>query len=403
MSTKEIQKVKDKNIISQTFKKQKIYINFHCFKISLNILYTLVYIIAAIFLNLINRIIFYTYHFNKYNFTFMLFQQIFCIIFFYIVSHKSNIFKTKAGVISFQDFTALKYYYISFSFLFILNTLLIFIGTQMIVNASMFQTLRKLSLVIIYFIDLFFGKSKITVFTTICVFIVTFGSILSGIDNFSKDYIGIALTMVSNCVNVAYNKFTELFKKKANVSNLKLLIYSNYLSGPILILLIFITREYKDLFKYFVEKKYDEELKNDSSLLGFIIINLITCFLVILLNSTFFMSNENNNSMFTNVMANTKDIFLCILSYLLLDGNKLTINIILGLIISTIGAVMFSFKSIYDNISTTRKKRKAKKSKNDTNMNNSTLQIIEVKNDLSFSLNQSLYNNYKLKVSEKKL
>ena len=138
-------------------------------------------------------------------------------------------------------------------------------------------------------------------------------------------------------------------------------------------------------------------------MLGFIIINLITCFLVILLNSTFFMSNENNNSMFTNVMANTKDIFLCILSYLLLDGNKLTINIILGLIISTIGAVMFSFKSIYDNISTTRKKRKAKKSKNDTNMNNSTLQIIEVKNDLSFSLNQSLYNNYKLKVSEKKL
>ena len=74
----------------------------------------------------------------------------------------------------------------------------------MIVNASMFQTLRKLVLVKVYFVDLFFGYKKITCFTSICVFMVTIGSILSGVDTFSRDYWGIALTMVSNIINVAY-------------------------------------------------------------------------------------------------------------------------------------------------------------------------------------------------------
>ena len=159
MSTKEIKTINDGKIITDTFRKRKIYINFHCFKISLNITYTIIYIIAAIFLNLINRIIFYKYHFNKYNFPYMLLQKIFSIFFFYIVSH-SKTFKSKTGIISFQDFMTLKYNYLFFSILLIINGLLIFIGTQMIVNASMFQTLRKLSLVIIYFVDFFLVKIK---------------------------------------------------------------------------------------------------------------------------------------------------------------------------------------------------------------------------------------------------
>ena len=40
----------------------------------------------------------------------------------------------------------------------------------------MFQTLRKLVLVIVYFIDLFFGYKKIACFTTIYVFMLNDGS-----------------------------------------------------------------------------------------------------------------------------------------------------------------------------------------------------------------------------------
>ena len=60
----------------------KTYINFYFCKLSLNILYTITYVTAAVFLNIVNRLVFYKYQFNKYNYTFMLLQQIFCIAFF---------------------------------------------------------------------------------------------------------------------------------------------------------------------------------------------------------------------------------------------------------------------------------------------------------------------------------
>ena len=357
MSTMNEEKIDDKKLPSQQTEEPKIFINFYCCKLSLNIIYTISYVTVAALLNIVNRLVFYKYRFNKYDFTFMLLQQISCIIFFYIVSHKSKVFKRKAGEISFKDFLILKHYYISFAILFMVNTIIIFIGTQMIVNASMFQTLRKLVLVKLYFVDLFYGYKKITCFTTICVFMVTFGSILSGVDTFSRDYLGIALTMVSNCVNVAYNKFTESFKRKTKVSNLKLLVYNSYLSGPTLFILIFATGEFKRLTQFFTEKKYLGE-NNEGSFLGFVITTSISCFLVIILNTSFFMSNESNSSIFTVLLANTKDLLTCILSRFILAGNKFTFNIVSGLIISTIGAVMFSLKSIYDNLITGNRDKK---------------------------------------------
>ena len=354
--------------ISDPDEEPKTYVNFYCCKLSLNIIYTICYVTAAVALNIVNRIVFYTYNFNQYNFTFMLLQQIFCIVFFYIVSKNSKTFIQQAGKITWEDFVSLKWYYISFSTVFMVNTIVIFYGTQMIVNASMFQTLRKLVLVKVYFIDLCFGYKKITIFTSICVFMVTIGSILAGVDTFSRDYMGIALTMVSNFINVAYNKFTESFKRRTGVPNLKLLVYNSYIAGPVLFALIFLTGEYKRLIEFFVEEKYFNEDKTEGSLMGFICTTFISCTLVIVLNSSFFMSNEKNSSLFTILLANTKDLFTCILARFVLAGNQFTVNVVLGLTISTVGAVMFSSKSMCDNMITGFKdKDKIESSENETN------------------------------------
>ena len=343
--------------ISDPDEEPKTYINFYCCKLSLNIIYTICYVSAAVFLNIVNRIVFYTYNFNVYNFTFMFLQQLLCIIFFYFVSNHSEIFKSQAGEISFKDFLRLKYYYISFASLFMFNTIIIFVGTTMIINATMFQTLRKLVLVKVYFIDLCCGYKKITTFTSICVFMVTIGGILSGIDTFSRDYIGIGITLISNFSCVAYNKYTEVFKRKTGVPNLKLLVYNSYISGPCLFVLIFLTGEYKRLYLYFIEQRYLTGVnQEEGSLFGFIFFVAFSCSLVIILNSSFFMSNEKNSSMFTILLANTKDLFTSILSYFFLAGNKYTVNIVLGLLISTTGAVMFSSKSICDNMITGEQK-----------------------------------------------
>ena len=367
MSNAKIEKIKPKKISQDTAEEPKIYINFYCCHLSLNIIYTISYVTAAVLLNIVNRLVFYRYHFNQYNFTFMFLQQLFCIVFFYIVSHKSKTFIEQAGRITWNDFLVLKGYYISFSILFMVNTIVIFYGTQMIINASMFQTLRKLVLVKVYIIDLLFGYKKITLFTSICVFMVTIGSVISGVDTFSRDYIGIALTMVSNFINVAYNKFTESFKRRTGVPNLKLLVYNSYIAGPILFVLIFVTGEYKRLIDYFVEEKYFNKDKTEGSFYGFIIITFISCALVIILNSSFFMSNEKNNSMFTILLANTKDLFTCILARFILAGNIYTVNVVLGLTISTIGAVMFSTKSIFDNMKIGFSKNQIQNKENENN------------------------------------
>ena len=327
----------------------KEYINLFCCHLSLNIIYTLLYVSSAVFLNVINRVIFYTYHFNQYNFTFMLMQQLFCIVFFLILSFKSQTFKAKAGEISFSDFLTLKYYYFSFGVVFILNALVTIIGTQMIINAAMFQTLRKLVLVKVYIFDLFFGYKKISTFTSICVILVTIGGLLSGIDTFSRDYLGIAVTMIGNIITVAYNKFTESFRRKTGVPNLKLLVYNCYMAGPVLFILIFISGEYQRLVLYFQEGGYSSG-ENEGSFLGFFCSMFFSCSLVIVLNCGFFMSNEKNSSLFTILLANTKDVVTSFLSYFILKGNKFTVNIFLGMVISTTGAFMFSSKSICDNM-----------------------------------------------------
>ena len=356
---RESQEIKRKVKITSTDpdEEPKTYVNFYCCKLSLNIIFTLTYVTCAVLLNILNRVVFYTYHFNKYNFSYTLLQQLFCIVFFFIVSHKSETFKSQAGEISFKDFLRLKYYYISFASLFMFNTIIIFVGTTMIINATMFQTLRKLVLVKVYFIDLCCGYKKITTFTSICVFMVTIGGILSGIDTFSRDYIGIGITLISNFSCVAYNKYTEVFKRKTGVPNLKLLVYKSYISGPCLFVLIFLTGEYKRLYLYFIEQRYLTGVnQEEGSLFGFIFFVAFSCSLVIVLNSSFFMSNEKNSSMFTILLANTKDLFTSILSYFFLAGNKYTVNIVLGLLISTTGAVMFSSKSICDNMLTGEQK-----------------------------------------------
>ena len=380
MSNEDDQSKPRKVKISDPDEEPKTYINFYCCKLSLNIIYTICYVTAAVFLNIVNRIVFYTYNFNQYNFTFMLLQQLFCIVFFLILSHRSQTFKEKAGEISLSDFLTLKYYYFSFGIVFILNALVTIIGTQMIINAAMFQTLRKLVLVKVYIYDLFFGYKKISKFTSICVILVTVGGLLSGIDTFSRDYLGIAVTMVGNVITVAYNKFTESFRRKTGVPNLKLLVYNCYMAGPVLFILIFITGEYQRLIIYFQEEGYlSGELNNKGSFTGFMVSMFFSCSLVIVLNCGFFMSNEKNSSLFTILLANTKDVVTSILSYFFLAGNKFTVNIFLGLVISTTGAFMFSSKSIWDNmLKKGSNEIEGDKNKNENNESNENNQFKKV-------------------------
>ena len=134
---------------SELQQEKKRYINLYFFQISIGIIFAYLYIIISILMNVINRIIFHTYHF-KFNFTILFFQQLFALITFVLLSMYSKTYRDKVGEISFYDFQTLQKNYISFSMIFILNNLSGFIGSQLIVNTPMYLTLRKLVLVMIY-------------------------------------------------------------------------------------------------------------------------------------------------------------------------------------------------------------------------------------------------------------
>ena len=341
---------------------KKRYINFFFCQISIGIISTYLYIIMSICMNMINRILFHTYKF-RFNFTILFFQQFFCLVTFVILSYTSQTYRDKAGEISYVDYKSLRKNYISFAIVFILNNLVGFIGSQLIVNTPMFLTLRKLVLVMIYLNDIFIGKKKLSCFTSTCVLVVTFGTVLAGIEDFTADYVGYIIVIVYNALTVWYNKMTETFKRDTGVSNLKLLVYNSFLSCPILFILIFATGEHKKLNIYLTGEKIFE-----GSYIGAFVYLFFFCAFCVALILSFFISNEKNSSLFTAMLSNSKDVIITGLSYFWLKGTKFTFCIIGGLLISTVGAVLIAVKSMYDNLrkkkSQSVKKVKIKESEN---------------------------------------
>jgi drug/metabolite transporter (DMT)-like permease len=273
------------------------------------------------------------------------------MIFFTICSSKSEAFKKQTGEISFKDFYKFKYYYLSFCIIFICNMLSSFYGNQLVLNVSMYVTLRKLVLVMIFFLDFFCYKKPIKLLTIFCVFLITFGTVLISMDDFTYDYLGYFVVIINNTLTIIYVKFSENFKKKTKVTNLKLLVYNSYLSNPILIAAIFISGEYKYVSNYF------NDINENNFYYGFLFFLFTSCFFCVILNSSFLLSNEKNSSLFTQLLSNSKDILISILSYFVFKNNKLTLKIIIGLIISTIGALLFSMKSISENLIFNKKEK----------------------------------------------
>ena len=336
----EIEEVQDTALQQE----KRRYINFICCQISIGILSTYFYIGMSICMNLINRILFHTYKF-RFNFTILFCQQFFCLVTFVILSQTSQTYRDKAGEISYNDYKKLRKNYMLFAVVFILNNLIGFIGSQLIVNTPMFLTLRKLVLVMIYLNDVFIGKKKLSCFTSTCVLVVTFGTVMAGIEDFSADYIGYIIVIVYNALTVLYNKLTETFKRDTGVPNLKLLVYNSFLSCPILFTLIFATGEHKKLMNYL----YGEKIFEGSYIGAFVYLFFFCAFCVALVLS-FFISNEKNSSLFTAMLSNSKDVIITALSYFFLKGTKFTFFIIGGLLISTVGAVLIAVKSMYDNL-----------------------------------------------------
>ena len=321
---------------------KKKYLNLYYCKLSVGIIFTYIFIACSITINIVNRVIFLQYKF-KFNITLIFLQQFFCMIFFYIISKKSKVFHKQAGEVSFKDFYKLKYQYIAYTIFFIIKTITSFLGYQLVTNIPMYVNLRKFLTAMTFIYQYCFKKKKISNINILVVILLTIGAILAGIDDYSTDYKGYLAVFMKNTLNLVNLEVSENFRKKNGITNLKLLVYNSFLSTPFLFISLFATGEYARLINYFQENS-DYNFVN----LGFYL--FISCSVIMVTNSSFFISNEKNTSLFTQLLSDTKYIFITVISYSLLKTFTFTWKNITGLLISSLAAIIITISTLYDNI-----------------------------------------------------
>jgi drug/metabolite transporter (DMT)-like permease len=343
------QKEKSDTTISETNNQEKKkYVNLYICQLSVGIIFTYIFITCSITINIVNRVIFWKYKF-KFNFTLVLLQQLFCMVFFFICSKKSEIFIEQTGGVSFADFWKLKYQYIGYCIFFILKTVTSFLGYQLVTNIPMYVNLRKFLTAMTFIYQYFCKKKKISNINILVVILLTLGALLTGIDDYSTDIKGYLAVFMKNMFNLVNLEVSENFKKKNGMTNLKLLVYNSFLSTPLLLIYIFINGEFFSLINYFNEE-------HDFNYLYLIFFLFISCSIVMVTNASFFISNEKNTSLFTQLVSDTKYIVITFISYVVLQSFAFTWKNITGLFLSTLAAIIITINSLYNNIKFNKEK-----------------------------------------------
>ena len=219
----------------------------------------------------------------------------------------------------------------------------------------MYFSLKKLTPLMLFFIDFFIGKKKLSAITTISIFLLVGGSILVAKDSFTKDYLGCGIVLISNVLTISYSKLTEMYHKITGFTNLKLLMYNYYLTLPVLFLGIFLTGEYKRLYEYFQSKDNGSE----GTLTGLMFYFLLYGIVCSVMTSSFFVSNEKNSSLITKLLSNSRAIFVTVALHILdKNKNKLNGTILLGLVLAILGSILINIESILKNIHKEEEKNK---------------------------------------------
>ena len=342
---------------------KKTYLNLYCCQINIGLVFTYIYIFVSASLNVINRILFQNYNFH-FNFTLSLAQQ-FTSLLLYTFAAKSETFIKHAGYINFQDFWKNKFMFLSFSFFFIANILFNFYGNQMVPNVNMFLSLRKLNAIALFLMDIYIGKKKFSYVTVSSIILIVGGAFVIGYDKLDSNLLGYLVVLGNNLMSLLYTKYSEVFRKITGFSNLKLLVYNAYICNPILLAGIFITGEYKRLFEYFsnnaegIEEKY-------YGYYGTFLFLFLSAFFCFILTSSFFISNEKISSLMTNLLNNSRTIFISASLYFFDSSkNELNLRMIIGLTMSTVGAIFINAENLINNlIFNTSSKKDKEESKN---------------------------------------
>ena len=178
-------------------------------------------------------------------------------------------------------------------------------------------------------------------------------------------------------MSLLYTKYSEVFRNWTGFSNLKLLVYNAYICNPILLAGIFITGENIRLNAYLTNNAEGIEPKYHGYYgAGFFL--FLSCFFCFILTSSFFISNEKISSLMTNLLNNSRTIFISASLYFFdRSRNELNLRMVIGLSMSTIGAIFINAENIINNLLFNTKKKKD----NIKNDDNNETELLDIKED----------------------
>ena len=136
----------------------------------------------------------------------------------------------------------------------------------------------------------------------------------------------------------------------------------------------FICGEPKEVYLYCIGEHHNTIIHG--TIYGLILYLSISCIFCAILSSSFFLSNEKTSSLMTSLIVNTKTVFISIFLHLFdKKRNKLTPLILIGLIMTTFGAIFINAESLCNNLKFNLKK------KNKADKNTDETELIDIKDD----------------------
>ena len=217
--------------------------------------------------------------------------------------------------------------------------------------------------------DIYIGKKKFSCVTVSSIILIVGGAFVIGYDKLDSNYKGYLFVIGNNLMSLLYTKYSEVFRSWTGFSNLKLLVYNAYICNPILLAGIFITSENKRLAAYLSNNAEGIEPKYHGYYgAGFFL--FLSCFFCFILTSSFFISNEKISSLMTNLLNNSRTIFISASLYFFdKSRNELNLRMVIGLSMSTIGAIFINAENLINTLIFPNKNKKEKpEDKGDTEM-----------------------------------
>ncbi len=283
------------------------------------------YGMSSLLLGLVNKTLLSIYNFNGY-FTFLAVQMfmswVMCVV-------SRDYYGNPFGVPTYDP--AMHRAALSVGVFYVVNVGAGLIGLQM-VNVPMFFCIRRLvTPTVLVYEYLTLGKVA-DPNIQVAVGVIMLGTIVAGWDSLNADLLGYGITMLNNLLTAGASVAQKQFADTSRVSAFGVLYYNACTAAPLAAFLSVVTGELLALPSF-----------PHSGSLSFWISFLFGCALGPLLTYSSMLCTTFNSPLATSVTGNVKDLAQTILGGILFPGFVATIKTISGLVLSFMGAGMYSY------------------------------------------------------------